>query len=225
MQNRDGGWAAYTRGITRSMFEFKLKELAPISFFYDFSSPDITGHVLEAFAAMGYNKSNSRRVRKAIHFLKVKQIDVNSRHAMWKGTWGVNYIYGTSFALIGLLKAGEYKSSPYIQKALNWLQTKQNADGGFGESTLSYDRASWAGKGLSTPSQTAWALLALLEAGIQNQVVEKAVNYLVTEFNKKGKWVDSYAVGTVHYGFPHLDYPAYPYAFPLMALAKYREQK
>lgn len=48
-------------------------------------------------------------------------------------------------------------------KSVMWLLKCQNEDGGFGESTLSYVDKNWAGKGKSTPSQTAWALLALIE--------------------------------------------------------------
>lgn len=225
MQNEDGGWAAFSRDIKPVIFEFALNDFAPTHFFYDFSSPDITGHILETLAAMRYNKNNSTQVQKAIDFLKSHQTHFGNAHSGWKGTWGVNYIYGTSAALIGLLKAGEQVEEPYIQESINWLLSIQNPDGGFGESNLSYVSESWIGKGSSTPSQTAWVLLALLEANIFNNQVDLAIDYLIREYRKNGKWIDTSAVGTIHNGYPHLDYPVYPEVFPLIALSRYQKKR
>ena len=53
-----------------------------------------------------------------------------------------------------------------IERAAAWLISKQNADGGWGESCHSYVDESFAGVGASTPSQTAWAVNALQIAGL-----------------------------------------------------------
>jgi squalene-hopene/tetraprenyl-beta-curcumene cyclase len=117
---------------------------------------------------------------------------------------------------------GEDVQAPYLQKAVFWLLGHQNADGGFGEGTRSYEDAAWAGRGVSTPSQTAWALLALIETGLgHSPSAERAVDYLLREFEREGKWVDSSTVGTGHPRVVYLNYPSYPYAFPLQALARY----
>ena len=50
----------------------------------------------------------------------------------------------------------------WIQRAVAWLKSIQNADGGWGESCLSDKDPAWRGRGTSTPSQTAWALIGLL---------------------------------------------------------------
>ncbi len=224
MQNDDGGWAAFTKNLKPVLYESQLEAFAPIAFFYDFSASDITGHVLETLAGYGYTGSNSDEVKRAIQYLKESQIDIGDDHAAWEGTWGTNYLYGTGAALVGLLKVGEDVNEAYIQKSINWLLSRQNPDGGFGESTRSFTDQNWAGKGVSTPTQTAWVVLALLETGLLNQQVEEAVAYLVSQYKTQGRWIDQNAVGTVHHGFPNLDYPSYPYAFPLMALAKYRDR-
>src|SRR5207249_7864959 len=78
---------------------------------------------------------------------------------------GVNYIYGTWSVFRGLKAIGESFEQEYIQRAVRWLESHQNPDGGWGETCESYDDPSLAGRGTSTPSQTAWALLALLAAG------------------------------------------------------------
>ena len=49
--------------------------------------------------------------------------------------------------------------------AVRWLERVQNPGGGFGEDLRSYRDRSWSGRGVSTASQTAWALLGLHAAG------------------------------------------------------------
>src|SRR5699024_3582790 len=55
-------------------------------------------------------------------------------------------------------------ADPRIRAAVRWVIDHQNDDGGWGEDLRSYVDPAWIGRGESTPSQTAWALLALLAA-------------------------------------------------------------
>jgi squalene-hopene/tetraprenyl-beta-curcumene cyclase len=225
MQNDDGGWAAFSKNkqggsILRTIVSWKSK---PESMF-DESSADITGHVLEAFASVGLNKNNSKVVRKAIAYLKETQ---NPKTATWSGRWGVNTLYGTSAAIVGLLKVGESSNASYIKSAVASLITKQNSDGGFGESTLSYLNSDFEGVGISTPTQTAWVLLVLnmFENSTDlkvNETAAKAANYLINEYQHKNDWVDASPVGTGIPGLEYMIYPVYPKVFPIMALARYR---
>jgi squalene-hopene/tetraprenyl-beta-curcumene cyclase len=63
-----------------------------------------------------------------------------------------------------LIAAGVLPGKPPIRRAVAWLREHQNPDGGWGEDLRSYDEPGRAGRGESTASQTAWALLALLAA-------------------------------------------------------------
>ena len=65
----------------------------------------------------------------------------------------------------GLAAIGEDLEAPYVRRAARWLLTRQNDDGGWGESIASYDHPGQKGVGPSTPSQTAWALMGLIAAG------------------------------------------------------------
>ena len=98
----------------------------------------------------------------------------------------------------------------------------QNADGGFGESILSYDDPSLKAKGKSTASQTAWGLIGLLAAvGADDPAVARAVAWLVSHQNDDGTWDEDEFTGT---GFPrvfYLKYHLYRNSFPLYALARY----
>ncbi len=222
MQNRDGGWGAFAKdnhgNFLINLFANSFSDSVD---FFDESSADVTGHVLEAFGRMGFHiDQNYYVLHRAIKYLKKSQ---DAEFGSWMGRWGINHIYGTSAALVGLTSIGESPDQPYIRKAINWLKSAQNRDGGFGESTQSYLDRSWIGHGISTPSQTAWALSALISCGeMDSESATRAVNYLITEFEESGMWMDSSTVGTGHPGIVYMNYPSYPFTFPLLALGRYR---
>jgi squalene-hopene/tetraprenyl-beta-curcumene cyclase len=166
----------------------------------------------------GYPKTHPAAVR-GLAYIKQHQEPDGS----WWGRWGVNYIYGCWSVISGLAAIGEDLSQPYIRKAVNWLKSRQNIDSGWGESCASYDDPSLAGFGESTPSQTGWALLALMSAGEANSVpVVKGIQYLLSTQKPDGSWDEEQFTGT---GFPKffmIRYHIYKDVFPLMALGTYR---
>ena len=137
----------------------------------------------------------------------------------------MNYIYGTWQVLRGLAAIGEDMNSSYAQRAVHWLKSTQNPDGGWGERCDTYEDASRKGQGPSTPSQGAWGLMGLLAAGLVNDpYVEKAVDYLISTQRSDGTWNEEEFTGT---GFPkvfYLEYTLYRNYFPLLALGNYQSK-
>ena len=111
---------------------------------------------------------------------------------------------------------------PAVRRAVAWLESRQNPDGGWGEDLRSYDDPALAGRGTSTASQTAWALLALLAAGEQGgAAVERGIRWLAQTQRADGSWDEPQYTGT---GFPgdfYINYHLYRLAFPLSALGRY----
>jgi len=135
----------------------------------------------------------------------------------------VNYIYGTWSVLRGLAAIGENLDQEYVHRAVRWLEKHQNPDGGWGETCESYDRPELAGIGPSIPSQTAWALLALLAAGrAHTEAVERGVHYLLDSQGADGTWEDPFWNGTGFPGVFMLQYHLYSKYFPLWALGVYQ---
>ncbi|CAN6178190.1 unnamed protein product, partial [Urochloa humidicola] len=68
-----------------------------------------------------------------------KFIEIEQRQdGSWFGTWGICFIYGTLFAVKGLVAAGRtYTNSSSIRKACSFLLSKQLSTGGWGETYLS----------------------------------------------------------------------------------------
>ena len=218
MQNKDGGWGAFAKNNNGNWFLKLLgKKFEDTSDLFDESSADVTGHVLEALGLMGYTYENSIFVSKAVNYLAKTH-----QNGIWKGRWGVNYIYGTSAVVVGLLKVGIAPDSPLIKDAVAWIYSKQNHDGGWGETTASDIDPTLAGVGISTPTQTSWALAILLEAEEKDlSAIEKGMIYLSKSYDNTSGWIDNSAVGTGHPKILYMVYPSYPKAFPLMMISRY----
>lgn len=219
MQGSDGGWGAYDKDNNRMVFN--LIPFADHRALLDPSTADLAGRCLELLGTLGYDRTHPA-AGPALEFLRREQ----EADGSWFGRWGVNYIYGTWSVLAGLQAIGEDMSAPYIRRAVSWLESKQNPDGGWGESCLSYAEPATAGQGGSTPSQTAWALIALFSAGATDSIsVVRGVNYLLRQQREDGSWEEVRHTGT---GFPrvfYLRYHWYAQYFPLWALALYRNMR
>ncbi len=216
MQCRDGGWAAFDRDNDAEILTHV--PFADHNAMLDPSCPDITGRALEALCGPGRGRFRDAITRGAAYLRACQQED-----GSWYGRWGVNYIYGTCFALRGLRAAGEDWREAHIMQAGEWLRSVQNADGGWGETCGSYDDPQDKIRGVSTPSQTAWALMGLFATGdYQTGSVTAGVRYLLHSQNDDGSWDEDSFTGT---GFPSVFYLRYDYYrlyFPLMALGEYR---
>jgi squalene-hopene/tetraprenyl-beta-curcumene cyclase len=217
MQSRDGGWGAFDADNTR-----RLNEKLPFCDFgavIDPPSADVTAHVVEMLGHCGLADTES--ARRGVRWL----LDAQEDDGSWFGRWGTNYVYGTGAVVPALVVAGIEPGSDAIQRAVNWLVDHQNDDGGWGEDLRSYDDADWRGRGESTASQTAWALLALLAVDPHSDAVERGVDFLVRTQREDGCWDELLYTGT---GFPgdfYINYEMYRIVFPLSALGRYRHSR
>jgi squalene-hopene/tetraprenyl-beta-curcumene cyclase len=218
MQSKDGGWAAFD--VDNNWSFLSSVPFADHNAMLDPTCPDITGRVLEGLIASGVRRDHPA-IRRGVAFL------TNSQEAdgSWYGRWGVDYIYGTFLALRGLEAAGESDREAHILRAGEWVRSVQNADGGWGESCASYDHQAFV-PAHSTPSQTAWAILALLAGGdTTSHSLQKGVEYLMETQKSDGGWDEDLSTGTGFPGVFYLKYHLYRNSFPVLALSAYLKSK
>ena len=214
MQSKDGGWGAFDADNTRNLVN-KLP-FCDFGAVIDPPSADVTAHIVEAFAAEGRSAEPAAR-RGVVWLLRAQEPD-----GSWFGRWGANYLYGTGAVVPALIAAGVRPGKPVIRRAVAWLEQHQNPDGGWGEDLRSYDDQALGGRGESTASQTAWALLALLAAGErESPATERGIRWLAQTQRDDGSWDEPWFTGT---GFPgdfYINYHLYRLAFPVSALGRY----
>jgi squalene-hopene/tetraprenyl-beta-curcumene cyclase len=216
MQSSTGGWAAFDKENTKVVLT-KIP-FADHNAMIDPPTVDITGRVLELLGYVGYDTTYPAAA-KAVRFIK----DEQEADGSWFGRWCVNYIYGTWQVLKGLQVIGEDMGQPCVTRAVRWLKSVQRPDGGWGETCETYHDPAKKGQGPSTPSQTAWAIMGLMAAGVYDDSVKRGVEYLVSTQKADGLWDETEFTGT---GFPkvyYLEYTMYRNNFPLQALGIYRQ--
>lgn len=216
MQSANGGWGAFDVDNTHHFLNHI--PFADHGALLDPPTADVTARCVSFLAQLGHGADEPAMAR-AIAFLRREQEPDGS----WFGRWGTNYIYGTWSVLCALNAAGLAHDDPAIRRAVDWLLAHQREDGGWGESEDSYADAPPGTHTESTPSQTAWALLGLMAAGlVDHPAVARGVRWLARTQRPDGEWDEAPYTAV---GFPrvfYLRYHGYRLFFPLLALSRFR---
>ncbi|RAM51161.1 MAG: squalene--hopene cyclase [Hapalosiphonaceae cyanobacterium JJU2] len=221
MQCKPGGWAAFD--LDNDQDWLNQIPYGDLKAMIDPNTADVTARVLEMLGSCQLSIDTENQQR-AIKYLLNEQ----ESEGCWFGRWGVNYIYGTSGVLAALSLVAPQTHRHNIEQGATWLVSCQNSDGGWGETCRSYDDPSLKGKGRSTASQTAWALIGLIAAGratgnFAKLAIEQGIDYLLITQLPNGSWDEADFTGT---GFPshfYLKYHLYQQYFPLIALGQYQK--
>ncbi len=215
MQSKNGGWGAFD--IDNNYSYLNHIPFADHGALLDPPTSDVSARCLSFLLQIGENQK-SKYVEKGIKFLVSEQEENGS----WYGRWGTNYIYGTWSVLSALCIANFDNKELVVEKAVNYLVKMQRKDGGWGEDGKSYYKGYENISKISTPSQTAWALMGLQAAG-KTEIKEyyDGIKYLI----KNDHNFDESHFTAV--GFPkvfYLKYHGYAKYFPLLALVKLKNQ-
>ena len=219
MQSSDGGWGAFEPENTHSYLNHI--PFADHGALLDPPTADVTGRCVGFLAQIGMDADHPVMAR-AIAYLRREQ----EADGSWFGRWGTNYIYGTWSVINALNAAGIPPEDPAMRRACDWLTLVQREDGGWGEDEESYAHAAHGRYTESTPSQTAWAILALMGAGqTDHPATARGIAWLAATQKPDGEWDEAPYTAV---GFPrvfYLKYHGYRLFFPLLALSRYRNLK
>jgi squalene-hopene/tetraprenyl-beta-curcumene cyclase len=219
MQSKNGAWGAFD--ADNEYYYLNNIPFADHGALLDPPTEDVTARCLSMLGQLGDTTSDT--VKRGVAYLRRTQLADGS----WYGRWGMNYIYGTWSVMCAFNAVGLGGKAPEMRRAVDWLVSIQNSDGGWGEDGSSY-KLDYRGyePAPSTPSQTAWALLGLFAVGeIDHPAVLRGAKYLADTQGPDGFWNEPRYTAT---GFPrvfYLRYHGYSKFFPLWALARYRNLK
>lgn len=219
MQNEDGGWSAFEKNVDKEIFRLlTFEDFDSVS--TDPSSADLTGRTLEFLGRHAGYTVRDQNVRKGVEWLLRHQ----QKNGSWYGRWGICYIYGTWASLTGLSAVRVKSSHARVQRAMQWLISIQNQDGGWGESCHSDKAKSYVPLGASTLSQTAWAVDALISVSKSpTPAIEQGIQYLLRSLDHDD-WTTTYPTGAGIPGGFYIHYHSYRYIWPLLALSHYHRK-
>jgi squalene-hopene/tetraprenyl-beta-curcumene cyclase len=217
MQSSNGGWGAFDP--ENEQYYLNHIPFADHGALLDPPTEDVSARCVGMLLQMGYAKDHPP-VAKGLDYLRRTQQPDGS----WFGRWGTNYVYGTWSVLNAFMAAGEtVHNSETVSRAVSYLLSFQQADGGWGEDGATYWKERVGVCKESTASQTAWAVLGLMNAGeAAHPAVARGIAYLLATQNAEGLWDEPWFTAV---GFPrvfYLRYHGYRAFFPLFALARYR---
>jgi lanosterol synthase len=193
MQNASGGFSSYepTRGSIKLEYLNAAEVFGNIMVEYDYpecTTACVTTLLLFSKYYPKYRRAEIDRVMKgAVAYIRNAQRPDGS----WYGSWGICFTYATMFALESLASLGQtYENSEAAKKACHFLLEKQMEDGGWGESYKSCETGVWCNHDESQVVQTAWAVIALMNAEFPDKgPIEKALKLIVSRQQSNGEWL------------------------------------
>ena len=226
-QNRDGGFGSYEAQRTAMPLEWLNSSEMFSDGMRERSYVECTASCLAALAASAQHcpQVTGEDVARATAHGDAWLRRAQGPDGAWPGTWGVHYIYGTMFGVRGLLAAGARPGDPALRLACKWLLDRQRGDGGWGEHHSGCLAGRYVPHQESQVIQTAWALMALLDAHDPDwNAISRGVRFLLDRQGKDGAWPRQDAAG-VYARTGLLDYPLYRQYFPLHALGLYEQRR
>ncbi|KAI5780780.1 terpenoid cyclases/protein prenyltransferase alpha-alpha toroid [Geopyxis carbonaria] len=224
MQNADGGFASYEPIRGGEWLESLNAAEVFGKIMVEYSYPECTTAVVTALALFrkkfpSYRSSEiEQTITKAVRFIKHSQRPDGS----WYGSWGICFNYANMFALESMALTGEtWQNSNVSRRACGFIISKQLADGGWGESYMSSVKAEYIHHQTSQVVNTAWALIALMNAQYpKREVLENGIKLLRERQQPNGEWKQE-AIEGVFNKSCMISYPNYKHYFAIKALGMF----
>lgn len=219
-----GGWATYELQRAPEWLELINPSEVFDQILIDYEWVEPTSACVQALVAFRQRFPTYRRkavahaIARGVDFIKYIQRPDGS----FIGGWAICFTYGTWFAVEGLIAADEKPSSKAVQAACKFLLSKQNADGGWGESYLSCVKKQY----INCESQvvnTSWALMSLMRADWPDRrAIDAGIKLLMDRQLANGDWAQERISGI--FNSCCISYSAYKNCMTIWALGMYHRK-
>ncbi|KAL9100184.1 MAG: hypothetical protein Q9163_004405, partial [Psora crenata] len=152
----------------------------------------------------------------------IKYIRNAQRHdGSWYGSWGICFTYAGMFALQALASLGHnYNNSDTVRRGCEFLLSKQQEDGGWGESYRACETGIYTHRE-SQIVMTSWAIIGLMAAQYPDkQPIEEAVKLIMGRQRANGEWLQEGIEGVFNKSVM-ISYPNYKFIFSIKALGMF----
>ncbi len=226
-QNKNGGWPTYELSRSPKWLEVLNPSEIFADIMIDYSWTECSAACIIALLEIQerYPDYEEAKIRLAISRGLQYVVKQQKQDGSWYGGWAVCFTYATWFAVEALVLGKEYIdpqiSKISINKACQFLISKQMPDGGWGETYESCAKRVYTQADSSQVVNTAWALLAL-QAGksTSKEVVQRGIDLLLQRQLESGDWAQESISGVFNYNCM-ITYSSYRNIFPIWALNRF----
>jgi lanosterol synthase len=226
-RNKDGGWPTYELSRAPKW----LEKLNPSEVFadimIDYSWTECSAACVIALLEIQqlYPDYKDKDIRLAISTGLEFIVKQQKQDGSWYGGWAVCFTYATWFGIEALVQGKDYITPELrthcVEKACNFLISKQMSDGGWGETYESCAKMVYTQAETSQVVNTAWALLALQAANSpEKEAIDKGIQLLLHRQLDNGDWAQENISGVFNYNCM-ISYSSYRNIFPIWALNRF----
>ncbi|PKI83478.1 Erg7p [Malassezia vespertilionis] len=222
MQNPGGGYASYETINGPALTEWLNPAEVFGNIMVEYAYPECTTSVVTGLRMFQqYDTYRSAEIDRTVDAAVGYILRAQRPDGSWYGSWAICFTYAAMFALESLRHAGmTHENSEPVRRACAFLISKQQTDGGWGESYKSSEQKVYTQAPTSQVVQTAWTVIALLHAKYPHQEpIKRGVELIMARQRPDGSWAQEQIEGIFNHNCA-ISYPNYKFSFTIWALGK-----
>ncbi|MBN3308394.1 ERG7 synthase, partial [Amia calva] len=227
MRNPDGGFATYETKRGGRLLELLNPSEVFGDIMIDYTYVECTSAVMQGLKHFHkiFPEHRTEEVRSTLQQGLEYCRRIQRPDGSWEGCWGVCFTYGVWFGLEAFACMGHTFNNGVVrsevQRACDFLLSKQMQDGGWGEDFESCEQRRYIQSETSQIHNTCWALLGLMAVRYpDDRVIERGIQMLINRQLSNGDWPQENIAGVFNKSCA-ISYTCYRNVFPIWTLGRF----